>query len=70
MFERDLEEDIRGETSGTLERFLVSMCNAGRDDSRGWYDFDEEMAKEDAQKIYDVCIIAFLMADVYACVTP
>ena len=50
-FERNLEEDLMGETSGYFRRLLVSQCNGGRDEE-GDVDFD--LAMEDAQKIYDV----------------
>lgn len=49
-FERNLEEDLESETSGNFKRLLVSLCNAGRDESD---DVDLEKAKEDAQAIYD-----------------
>jgi len=49
-FERNLEEDLMGETSGYFKRLLVSQCNAGRDEDG---DVDFELAREDAQKIYD-----------------
>ena len=50
-FERNLEEDFQNETSGNFKRFLVSQCNAGREEAE---DVDDGKAEEDAQQIYDV----------------
>jgi hypothetical protein len=49
-FDRDLEEDVKSETSGNFERLLVSSVNASRDEGD---DVDEDKAAEDAQNIYD-----------------
>lgn len=49
-FERNLEEDLIGDTSGYFRRLLVSQVNAGRDEDA---DLDEDKAMEDAQAIYD-----------------
>ena len=51
MYERDLEEDIDGDTSKDFRRLLISQVNASRDDSTK---VDKEQAKEDAQAIWDV----------------
>jgi hypothetical protein len=49
-FEKDLEEDIRNDTSGNFERLLVSLVNANRDETD---DIDMDMAGEDAQKMFE-----------------
>ena len=53
-FDRDLEEDLKNDTSGHFERLLVSQINAARDEDE---EVDEVKAQEDAQSIYDVSVL-------------
>ncbi|XP_023574435.1 annexin A7 isoform X2 [Octodon degus] len=48
-FGRDLEKDIRSDTSGHFERLLVSMCQGNRDENPS---VNPQMAQEDAQRLY------------------
>lgn len=48
-FGRELERDIRSDTSGHFERLLVSMCQGNRDESPS---INHQMAQEDAQRLY------------------
>ena len=50
-FENELEEDIKNDTDGNFERFLVSLANGSRAEG---YDVDDDMANEDAQRVFDV----------------
>ncbi|ESO88112.1 hypothetical protein LOTGIDRAFT_219492 [Lottia gigantea] len=49
-FENEMEDDLKGETSGYFERLLVSLCSGAREESPS---VDYEKATEDAQKFYD-----------------
>jgi hypothetical protein len=49
-FGRHLEKDIESETSGYFRRLLVSVCNAGRDQSTS---VDTAKAEKDAKEIYE-----------------
>lgn len=48
MYHRSLEEDIKGDTGGTFKRLMVSLCNAGRDESM---QTNPEAARADAQAL-------------------
>uniref|UniRef100_A0A8C8H4Z9 Annexin n=1 Tax=Oncorhynchus tshawytscha TaxID=74940 RepID=A0A8C8H4Z9_ONCTS len=49
-YEKNLEEDIDGDTSGMFQRVLVSLLTAGRDESNT---VDEAQAVKDAKDIYE-----------------
>ncbi|KAK3522094.1 hypothetical protein QTP70_025277 [Hemibagrus guttatus] len=49
-YDRDLEDDISGDTSGMFKRVLVSLATAGRDESTK---VDEALAKQDAKEIFE-----------------
>ncbi|XP_077202154.1 annexin A7 [Paroedura picta] len=48
-FGRDIEHDIRADTSGHFERLLVSMCQGNRDENPT---VDFQQAQQDAQRLY------------------
>ncbi|XP_012978630.2 annexin A7 isoform X2 [Mesocricetus auratus] len=48
-FGRDLEKDIKSDTSGHFERLLVSMCQGNRDENQS---VNYQMAQDDAQRLY------------------
>lgn len=48
MYKRKLEDDIIGDTSGHFKRLLVSLCNAGRDETG---ETDLEAARTDATEL-------------------
>lgn len=48
-FGRDIEHDIRADTSGHFERLLVSMCQGNRDENQT---VDYQKAQADAQRLY------------------
>uniref|UniRef100_K7GGQ3 Annexin n=1 Tax=Pelodiscus sinensis TaxID=13735 RepID=K7GGQ3_PELSI len=48
-FGRDIEQDIRADTSGHFERLLVSMCQGNRDENPS---VNYQKAQEDAQRLY------------------
>ena len=50
MFNKDLEKDIIGDTSGHLKRLLVSLVQANRADSK---EVDRNKAKQDAKALLD-----------------
>ncbi len=51
MFGKDLEEEVAGEQGGDLGRVLRSIASGNRDDS---FDTDLNLAKKEAQELYDV----------------
>lgn len=50
VYGKDLEEDVRGDTSGNNEKTLVALLAAGRPASG---DVDQQLAVEEAQKLYE-----------------
>lgn len=48
-FGRDIEKDIRSDTSGHFERLLVSMCQGNRDESQT---VNMQTVEQDAQRLY------------------
>ncbi|XP_009999084.1 PREDICTED: annexin A7 isoform X3 [Chaetura pelagica] len=48
-FGRDIEQDIRADTSGHFERLLISMCQGNRDENQT---VDYQKAQDDAQRLY------------------
>ncbi|KAJ6661786.1 hypothetical protein lerEdw1_013308 [Lerista edwardsae] len=48
-FGRDIEHDIRADTSGHFERLLISMCQGNRDENQT---VDYQKAQADAQRLY------------------
>ena len=54
VFERNLMEDVRDETSGDFQTLLTMMLLAQRDES---WEVDGDAAEADAQAIFDVCLL-------------
>lgn len=50
VFNKDLEKDIIGDTSGHLKRLLVSLVQANRSDSK---EVDRNKARQDAKALLD-----------------
>ncbi|CAH1119114.1 unnamed protein product [Phaedon cochleariae] len=50
LYETSVEDDIRGDESGTLQRLLVSLSTGNRDESNS---VDRNAAIADAQELYD-----------------
>ncbi|MCP9260673.1 Annexin-B12 [Dirofilaria immitis] len=73
MYNSSLENDLIGETSGHFKRLLVSLCNAGRDESM---ETNPLRANQDAKRLYkageqrlgtdESCFNAILVSQNYA----
>uniref|UniRef100_A0A452IDV2 Annexin n=1 Tax=Gopherus agassizii TaxID=38772 RepID=A0A452IDV2_9SAUR len=50
LFERDLESDVKSDTSGSLRKILVSVLQANRDEG---LDINAELAGQDAKDLYE-----------------
>ncbi|KAM5281033.1 annexin A13 [Ctenodactylus gundi] len=50
LFNRSLESDVKGDTSGNLQKILVSLLQASRDEGD---DVDKDLAGRDAKDLYD-----------------
>ncbi|XP_053322420.1 annexin A13 [Spea bombifrons] len=50
LFDRDLESDIKSETSGYFSKILVSLLQANRDEG---LDINEDLAGQDAKRLYE-----------------
>ncbi|XP_004607693.2 annexin A13 [Sorex araneus] len=50
LFNNSLESDVKGDTSGSLEKILMSLLQANRDEED---DVDKELAGQDAKDLYD-----------------
>ncbi|KAM9308845.1 annexin A13 [Gastrophryne carolinensis] len=50
IFDRDLESDVKSDTSGYFKKILVSLLQANRDEG---LDIDEHRAGQDAKRLYE-----------------
>ncbi|KAG9478686.1 hypothetical protein GDO78_012374, partial [Eleutherodactylus coqui] len=50
LFDRDLESDLKSETSGYFRKILISLLQANRDEGLS---IDENLAGQDARRLYD-----------------
>ncbi|KAL4671113.1 hypothetical protein H8959_003822, partial [Pygathrix nigripes] len=50
LFDRSLESDVKGDTSGNLKKILVSLLQANRNEGD---DVDKDLAGQDAKDLYD-----------------
>ena len=50
VYNKELEEDIAGDTSGHFKRLLIGLLQANRDESK---EFDRNKAKQDAQAMHE-----------------
>lgn len=48
VYNRDLEKDVRDDTSGHFQRLLVALLQGNRDESPT---FDRKKAKQDAEEL-------------------
>jgi hypothetical protein len=58
VFGRDLDKDIEKEEGGALGRIFRSLAQGVRPASNG---IDQELAKREAQELYDVCLMIFYL---------
>ncbi|XP_072381455.1 annexin B11-like [Diabrotica undecimpunctata] len=54
LYNRSLESDVKGDTSGTFKRLMVSLCNAARDESNIT---DPERALQDAEALHKAGVL-------------
>ncbi|KAK3106197.1 hypothetical protein FSP39_014869 [Pinctada imbricata] len=50
LYNKELEEDVVGDTSGNFQRLLVGLLQGNRDESK---EFDRNKAKQDAQALHE-----------------
>lgn len=50
MFGKDLTADVRSDTSGWYQKYLLALCQGDREDPQG---VNFELAQEDASKLYE-----------------
>ena len=50
VYGKEMEKDVKGDTSGFFKRLLVAQINAGRDEDP---EFDRTAAKRDAKAIFE-----------------
>ncbi|XP_063087205.1 annexin A13 [Cavia porcellus] len=50
LFDKSLESEVKGDTSGNLKKILVSLLQADRDEGD---EVDQELAGQDAKELYD-----------------
>ncbi|KAG8441620.1 hypothetical protein GDO86_010707, partial [Hymenochirus boettgeri] len=50
LFDRDLESDVKSETSGYFQKILISLLQANRDEG---LNINEDLAGQDAKKLYE-----------------
>jgi hypothetical protein len=51
VFQRDLDSDLASEVKGHVGRILRSLASCGRSEAKT---VDPELAKKEAQQLYDV----------------